>query len=104
MAPRGPRTSQNQSHPKLGPLFLEIQKALGPTVASKITTPDKNIYFESIRRGEIYYAVVFLPRIVVLELIMQGDSAACYVEKPRLGASGVKHDARKFHQNSFTAG
>ena len=32
----------------------------------------------------------FLHRIIVLELIIRGNSAAYYVEKPRLGASGEK--------------
>ena len=35
---------------------------------------------------------------------MRGNSAACYVEKPRLGASGVKNDARKSHQINFQRG
>ena len=61
--------------------------------------PQKNIYFELIWRGVLYYGGHFLPRIFVLELIMRDNSAACYVEKPRLGASGVKNDARKSHRN-----
>ena len=32
------------------------------------------------------------------------NSAACSVEKQRLGASGVQNDARKSHQTSFSAG
>ena len=35
---------------------------------------------------------------------MRGNSAASYVEKPRLGASGLKNDARKSHWNEFSAG
>ena len=62
-------------------------------------------FFRSrIRRGVIYCAGKILPRIIVPELIRQGNSAACYVEKPRLGASGVKNDARESHRNSFPTG
>ena len=51
------------------------------------TTPRNIFCFELIRRGVIYYTVMFHPEL--LELIMRGNSAACHVEKPRLGASGV---------------
>ena len=35
---------------------------------------------------------------------MWGKSAACYVEKPRLGASGVKSDARNLIEINFQLG
>ena len=37
--------------------------------SSQNSYPRKLIYFELIRRGVIYYAVIFTPRIMVLELI-----------------------------------
>ena len=52
--------------------------------------PRNSILFELIRRGVIYYAV-----IIVLELNLRGNSAAAYVERPRLGASGVNNDVEK---------
>ena len=64
----------------------------------------KIIYFELIRRGVIYYAVIFTPEIIVLELIMWGNSAACYVEKPRLGASGVKMTPENLIEINFQRG
>ena len=66
--------------------------------------PRRILYFELIRRGVIYDAVIYLPRIIVLEIRVRRNSAACYVEKPRLGASGIKNDAGKSHQNSCSAG
>ena len=35
---------------------------------------------------------------------MRGNSAACYVEKPRLGASGVKNDVRNLIEINFQQG
>ena len=62
-----------------------------------VSVRDKNTVFQNDRfdnpdnlaRGNLLRSS-FLPRIIVLELIMQGNSAACYVEKPRLGTSGVQ--------------
>ena len=65
-------------------------------------TPEKNIILNSLGVGLLLRGN-FLSRIIVLELIMRGNSAACYVEKPRLRASGVKNDARKSHRNQFSA-
>ena len=45
---------------------------------------------ESNRRGVIYYEVV-LPPTIALELIVWGNAASCYVEKPRLGGFGEKY-------------
>ena len=45
-----------------------------------------------------------LPRIIVLELIMRGNSAACYVEKPQLGASGVKMTPENLTEIHFQRG
>ena len=35
---------------------------------------------------------------------MQGNSTECYVEKSRLGGSGVKNDTRKPHRNELSVG
>ena len=67
-------------------------------------TPEKLCFFQFIRRGVIDYTVIFLPRIIFLELMMRGNSAACYVEKPRLGASGAKMTPANLIEIKFQRG
>ena len=52
--------------------------------------PQKFRYFELNRRRVACYAVVCYPNLLVLELIMRGSSASCYVEPRRLKGFGVK--------------
>ena len=61
--------------------------------------PGKVLYFESIKRRDIYYVVIFTPDKFVLDLIMRGNSASCYVGMPPLGGLGVRNDAKKTHGN-----
>ena len=48
-------------------------------------TPEKLFVSELIRRGVICYAGSFLPQIIFVELIMQGNFVSRYVDRPVFG-------------------
>ena len=74
----------------LHPLY-NISGNIQDTVEAKMIAPE--IDFELIRRRVIYF---YTPNNCS-RVDYVGNSAACYGEKPRLGASVVKNDAKKSH-------
>ena len=76
------------------------------TEVAKIITTEKLFIMNYLGAGVIYYpGSFFTPRLFVLELIMRrGNSAACYVEKPRLGASGGKMTPENLIEINFQRG
>ena len=67
------------------------------TVVSKIIIPEILFFSELIRRGVIYHAGKCLPQIILIELIMWGNSVSHYVDQLFWGQKIIQKNIMGIH-------